>query len=354
MASVFLSYDRDDANTARPIAAALEKAGHSVWWDRQISGGSQFAKEIEQALNNADVVVVLWTSSSVESPWVRDEAGAGRDRGRLVPLSLDETLPPLGFRQFHSIDLGQWSGRGKIPRLKDILAAIERQLNAPGIPEAVEKTSVRRTSFRPMNKWAVAVVAIGMFFVIVGLLIGRPWDRRGVGGASVAISAADASASSMTMAREVLATLGTLQGNSRTSFRLLEDQTGGHPDLRVSVASAESNGNSRATVALVLPKDNAVLWSRQIEQANNGHANLERAVAFSAMAALTCAVDDSGSAPDLRTSDFRAYLSACASSEEVADPQPSIAVSEGRSLKHQSSHARGRIYSLRKPPTLPT
>jgi adenylate cyclase len=121
MASVFLSYDRDDANTARPIAAALEKAGHSVWWDRQISGGSQFAKEIEQALNNADVVVVLWTRSSVESPWVRDEAGAGRDRGRLVPLSLDETLPPLGFRQFHSIDLGQWSGRGKIPRLKDML-----------------------------------------------------------------------------------------------------------------------------------------------------------------------------------------------------------------------------------------
>lgn len=30
MASVFISYDREDAARARPIAAALQKAGHSV------------------------------------------------------------------------------------------------------------------------------------------------------------------------------------------------------------------------------------------------------------------------------------------------------------------------------------
>ena len=82
---MFLSYDRDDANKARVIALALERAGHSVWWDKHISGGSQFAKEIEQALDKSDVVVVLWTTFSIESPWVRDEAGAGRDRGRLLP-----------------------------------------------------------------------------------------------------------------------------------------------------------------------------------------------------------------------------------------------------------------------------
>ena len=31
MASVFLSYDREDIRTARPIAKALAKAGHAVW-----------------------------------------------------------------------------------------------------------------------------------------------------------------------------------------------------------------------------------------------------------------------------------------------------------------------------------
>ena len=91
MASVFLSYDHNDRVRAAPIAAALTKAGHSVWWDRHIMGGAQYSKEIEQALKTADVVVVLWSAQSVESPWVRDEAATGRDRGRLVPVALDKT-----------------------------------------------------------------------------------------------------------------------------------------------------------------------------------------------------------------------------------------------------------------------
>jgi len=85
MASVFLSYDHDDAKRARPIALQLEKAGHSVWWDLHVRGDAQFSKEIEEALDAAEVVVVLWSRDSVESAWVRDEAAAGRDTGRLVP-----------------------------------------------------------------------------------------------------------------------------------------------------------------------------------------------------------------------------------------------------------------------------
>ncbi len=81
MASVFLSYDREDADRARPLALALEKAGHSVWWDRHVKSGAQYSKEIEAELSKADAVVVLWSKQSVESAWVRDEATAGRDSG---------------------------------------------------------------------------------------------------------------------------------------------------------------------------------------------------------------------------------------------------------------------------------
>ncbi|HEY5458789.1 MAG TPA: TIR domain-containing protein [Sphingomicrobium sp.] len=42
MAKVFLSYDREDTERARPVALALEQAGHAVWWDLQIRGGEQF------------------------------------------------------------------------------------------------------------------------------------------------------------------------------------------------------------------------------------------------------------------------------------------------------------------------
>ena len=90
MAKVFLSYDRDDQAAARKIAVALEKAGHAVWWDRNIRGGSEYAQEIERALADADSVVVLWSQRSILSAWVRDEAAAGRDSGRLIPVRIDE------------------------------------------------------------------------------------------------------------------------------------------------------------------------------------------------------------------------------------------------------------------------
>ena len=89
MASVFLSYAREDSAQARPIALALEKHGHSVWWDLHVRGGAQFAKVIEEALKAADAVVVLWSKHSIESAWVLDEAAAGRDTGRLVPITID-------------------------------------------------------------------------------------------------------------------------------------------------------------------------------------------------------------------------------------------------------------------------
>src|SRR4030095_1717259 len=115
MAGVFLSYDRDDTDKARPIALALEKAGHSVWWDLHVRGGAQFSKVIDEALKAADAVVVLWSEHSIESAWVRDEAAFGRDGGRLVPVTIDGTQAPLGFRQFQTIDLSRWRGRGNGP-----------------------------------------------------------------------------------------------------------------------------------------------------------------------------------------------------------------------------------------------
>jgi len=104
MASVFLSYSRDDFERIRHLAGALEKAGHNVWWDRFIAGGEEFSGAIEEALESANLVVVAWTAASVKSAWVRDEAGQGRDTGRLVPVSFDDCKPPLGFRQYQTID----------------------------------------------------------------------------------------------------------------------------------------------------------------------------------------------------------------------------------------------------------
>ena len=124
MARVFLSYAREDKSAAKHLAAGIERAGHAVWWDHHIHGGSRFASEIDRELKNADIVVVLWSKTSVESAWVQDEAAEGRDSGRLVPTIMDRVKPPLGFRQFQSIDFGDWDGRDEPTALADVVGAI--------------------------------------------------------------------------------------------------------------------------------------------------------------------------------------------------------------------------------------
>jgi TolB-like protein/tetratricopeptide (TPR) repeat protein len=104
-ATVFLSYARADQVQARALAQALEGAGVRVWWDTLIEGGAAFARSIETALQASDAVVVLWSARSVASDWVLDEAAHGRDMKKLVPVALDGTEPPLGFRQYQSIAL---------------------------------------------------------------------------------------------------------------------------------------------------------------------------------------------------------------------------------------------------------
>jgi tetratricopeptide (TPR) repeat protein len=130
MASVFLSYAREDTSRVRPLASALERAGHTVWWDEHIPGGDQFAEAIERALESADVVVVAWTKASVASAWVRDEAATGRDSGRLVPVSFDGCMPPMGFRQYQTIDLSREKGRPSAKTLAQLTRAIEAKSGA--------------------------------------------------------------------------------------------------------------------------------------------------------------------------------------------------------------------------------
>jgi hypothetical protein len=135
MTKVFLSYVREDLPTARKVAARLQRSGHEVWWDRYIRGGAEFADEIDRELASADAVVVLWSERSIKSAWVRDEAGAGRDSRRLIPVCIESCTPPLGFRQYQSIDLRKPRGPQE---LEDAIAALSRDA---GTPEHIHKDS---------------------------------------------------------------------------------------------------------------------------------------------------------------------------------------------------------------------
>ena len=122
--TIFLSYSRADQKSALQIVRALEDAGYGVWWDGLLEGGERFSRTTEAALDGARAVVVLWSKTSAGSHWVHDEATRGRDSGRLVPLSLDGSLPPLGFGQFQSIDVSHALGKPDSEPMRKFLHAV--------------------------------------------------------------------------------------------------------------------------------------------------------------------------------------------------------------------------------------
>ncbi len=147
-ATVFLSYTRVDQKRALPVIKALEQAGIKVWWDGLLEAGVSFLPTTEAALEAADAVVVLWSRSSVSSNWVRDEATRGRDRNCLVPLSIDGTEPPLGFRQFQVIDFSRWRGKAEAPEMQRAVRAVQGfagQAPQPASPSRPQQRIDRRT-----------------------------------------------------------------------------------------------------------------------------------------------------------------------------------------------------------------
>ena len=74
MSNVFISYAKEDAATAQMLANALQRAELSVWWNRDIPPGKTWDDVIGCALDAAACVIVLWSSASIQSRWVREEA----------------------------------------------------------------------------------------------------------------------------------------------------------------------------------------------------------------------------------------------------------------------------------------
>jgi len=328
MASVFLSYSRDDTDRARPLAAALEKAGHSVWWDLNVRSGAQFSKVIEEALKAADAVVVLWSMHSVDSPWVRDEAAAGRDSGRLVPVTVDGTEPPLGFRQFQTIDLRKWSGRRSSAQLRALFADIEalaaNRSDAAGSPFAAVSTAAtapsaaRRRLLVPALALLAILAAASLYWFLGGRSSGPP---------TVAVVAADASPLSKDMSGNLLVKLGVLQNNAATNLRLLGDPGKDvNADLRFTVSGAERSGKIHANIALFSGSENIMLWSKQFEQPAASRSDLEESLAFAAARVIGCAIEEaSGKHGRLKDKSRRMYLNACSTMTEIGwDTRPVV------------------------------
>ncbi len=175
MADVFLSYNREDQPKAKLIAEALEGAGFRVWWDTVLRAGQTYDEVTEKQLRDAWAVVVLWSSRSVQSKWVRAEATLGERKSALIPVMIEPCERPIMFELIQTADLTNWQGdladSNWLAFVADVREHVDRKRNLEA--EAAAAAAAQARAVEPAKERKVGKKkggAGGILFLGIGLI----------------------------------------------------------------------------------------------------------------------------------------------------------------------------------------
>ena len=138
MSDIFISYSREDSKFVEALILALIENGWSVWSDKSaVAEGRPFDTQIENAILEAGVTLVIWSRGSVKSRWVRAEASFALGRDKLVPVIADDVDPPLQFLHIHGVNFAGWDGTSDDLNFKKLAEVLSRRLDRVGrIPKS--------------------------------------------------------------------------------------------------------------------------------------------------------------------------------------------------------------------------
>ena len=90
MHDVFISYKSEDSAVAIRVRDELENNGIRCWIaERDISAGSNYATDIPNAIARCKVLVLIFTKSAQESPWIMKELDSAIAARKLIlPLKI--------------------------------------------------------------------------------------------------------------------------------------------------------------------------------------------------------------------------------------------------------------------------
>jgi hypothetical protein len=188
--TAFISYSRSDAVFALDFARELRLAGYPVWLDQlDIPTGARWDDEVEQALRECEIFLIILTPASVSSENVKDEMGYAIDhRKRIMPVLLKECTIPLRLRRFQYVDFTNLEFSEGIRKAKHLLEVLLNQqgtrevttppILSPAQPLAQEaKALPLRTDHKPIQRrWlgiGAAILSLAIFIGAGAALIWR-------------------------------------------------------------------------------------------------------------------------------------------------------------------------------------
>ncbi len=95
---IFISYRRGDEAKARLLHGLLRERGVEAWFDAQIGAGADWRAAITQALQDAPVFVLLYSSAAAASPEIAKELAAATQTAKhIVPVRIEDVQPTGSF-----------------------------------------------------------------------------------------------------------------------------------------------------------------------------------------------------------------------------------------------------------------
>ena len=157
MSDIFISYARSTADQAQQVAEALRGLGYDVWRDDELPAHRAYAKVIEERLQAAKAVVVIWSAEAVESEWVQSEADTARTDHKLVQLTVDGSKLPRPFDRIQCADMAGWTGDLEAPGWRKVVASVAELIGGvadqptPGSAASPRKLSICVLPFANMS-----------------------------------------------------------------------------------------------------------------------------------------------------------------------------------------------------------
>ncbi|HMB23943.1 MAG TPA: toll/interleukin-1 receptor domain-containing protein [Anaerolineales bacterium] len=129
----FISYSRADKEFALGLARELRSSGFLIWLDQlDIPTGSRWDDEVEKALDQCEIFMVIMTPRSIASNNVKDEIGYAIDSNkRIMPVLLENAVLPFRLRRFQYVDFTCKTYEEGIEAAKQLLHSL---LDEPAAP----------------------------------------------------------------------------------------------------------------------------------------------------------------------------------------------------------------------------
>jgi hypothetical protein len=129
----FISYSRVNKEFAVKLARELKSAGFPIWLDLlDIPAGARWDDEIEKALSECGIFMMILTPASIASENAKDEIGYAIDHGkRILPVLLEDCAVPLRIRRFQYVDFTSMNFDQGLRTAKELLTKLMKEDSPP-------------------------------------------------------------------------------------------------------------------------------------------------------------------------------------------------------------------------------